>query len=104
MLVRLQNQGGQLRTAKIGFSWTVFFFGFFVPFCRGDAKWGAIMLAAFAVCASSFFVLPPLCGLANIVFSFIYNGIYIRGLLSQGFYPSDDVSRDALVKKGFIAG
>ena len=30
MIIRLEDQSGQLRTAKVGFSWTVFFFGFCV--------------------------------------------------------------------------
>ncbi len=28
MLIRLEYPAGQLRTTKVGFSWTVFFFGF----------------------------------------------------------------------------
>jgi len=94
MLVRLKNSSDELRVAKIGFSWTVFFFGFLVPICRGDAKW-AIIMFVLALCT---------CWIAMIVLGFMYNGIYIRGLLSQGFYPADDLSRQDLVRAGFIAG
>ena len=93
MLVRLQNEAGELRAAKIGFSWTVFFFGFLVPICRGDAKW-AVIMGAMALCT---------CWLAMFVMAFVYNGIYIRGLLAQGFSPADDLSRRDLIDKGFLA-
>ena len=46
MIVTLADQFGQVRTAKVGFSWTVFFFGFFVPIFRGDVKWTVIMFVA----------------------------------------------------------
>lgn len=39
MIVTLADQAGQVRTAKVGFSWTVLFFGFLVPICRGDANY-----------------------------------------------------------------
>lgn len=93
MLVRLESPTGETRTAKIGFSWTTFFFGFLVPICRGDAKWAVIMVAAAIL---TWWV-------AIVVLAFTYNGTYIRGLLAQGFVPADDESREALIKKGFIA-
>lgn len=94
MKVSLVNSCGEVRKAKVGFSWTVFFFGFLVPICRGDAKWAVIMFAA--SCLTLF--------LAQIVLSFTYNGTYIRELLDKGFRPSDDYSRSVLVAKGYLAG
>ena len=38
MIVTLINASGQMRTVKVGFSWTVFFFGFLVPLYRGDVN------------------------------------------------------------------
>ena len=93
MIVTLQDPMGQVRTAKVGFSWTVFFFGFFVPICRGDLKWTVIMFIA-SVCTV---------WLANLVLCFTYNGTYIRGLLDKGYYPTDDYSKNILRSKGFIA-
>ena len=92
--VKLVNADGQLRTAKVGFSWTTFFFGFLVPIFRGDAKWAVIMFIA------SIFTLF----LAQIVLSFTYNGTYVRELLSKGYRPEDEYSRAVLVAKGYIAG
>ena len=94
MIVKLVNAEGQLRTAKVGFSWTTFFFGFLVPIFRGDAKWAVIMFIA------SIFTLV----LAQIVLSFTYNGTYVRELLSKGYRPEDEYSRAVLVAKGYIAG
>ncbi len=93
MIIRLIADDGQMRSAKVGFSWTVFFFGFLVPICRGDAKWAVIMFAASVL---------TLC-LAQIVFSFTYNGTYIRELLSKGYRPEDEYSKAVLVAKGYIA-
>lgn len=92
MIINLANQMGQVRSAKVGFSWTVFFFGFFVPIFRGDVKWLLIMFI------SSVLTL----WLANLVFSFTYNGTYIRDLLSKGYYPADDYSKSVLIAKRFI--
>ena len=94
MIIRLEDQAGQLRTAKVGFSWTVFFFGFCVPIFRGDAKWAVIMFVAGVLTL----------WLVNIIFCFTYNSTYIRDLLSKGFRPADEESRQILIQKGFISG
>ena len=45
MIVNLKNPNtNQFKQVKIGFSWTMFFFGFWVPLFRGDWKWLIIML------------------------------------------------------------
>ncbi|MCR5334988.1 MAG: hypothetical protein K6E42_00375 [Synergistes sp.] len=93
MIVTLVNGSGEMRKAKVGFSWTVFFFGFLVPICRGDALWAVIMFAASVLTLF----------LAQIVFSFTYNGTYIRGLLASGFRPGDEYSKAILIKKGYMA-
>ena len=61
---------GHIKEAPAGFSWTVLFFGFFPPLFRGDWKWAVII-----------FLLAVLTwGLVNLVFMFIYNKLYIKGL------------------------
>lgn len=92
MIVTLADQFGQVRTAKVGFSWTVFFFGFFVPIFRGDVKWTVIMFVASVLTV----------WLANLVFCFTYNGTYIRDLLAKGYYPTDDYSKNVLRAKHYI--
>ena len=82
------------KTAPVGFSWTVFFFGIFPAIFRGDWKWTLIMLVA-AVCTL---------GLSNLVFCFIYNKLYIQSLLEQGYtsVDPDPVRASAEGKLGII--
>lgn len=93
MVVTLKNAASQVKTAKIGFSWTTLFFGFFVPLFRGDVKWLIVMLltSIFTFC------------LANFILAFIYNKFYITGLLEKGYLPADAGSEQILRAKGFIA-
>ena len=66
---------GHIREAPVGFSWTVLFFGFFPPLFRGDWKWFVLMIL-FSVLTANF---------SQLVFSFIYNKIYIKKLVYSGF-------------------
>lgn len=89
------SQSGMLKTAPIGFSWTTFFFGPFPALFRGDLKWFFIMLIV-EVC--TFWV-------ANfIIFGAIYNKRYLVDLLSSGFVPADDHSRNVLATRGLVGG
>lgn len=67
------------KQAPVGFSWTVFLFGFFPPLFRGDWKYGLIILLA------AVFTL----GLSSLVFMFIYNKLYIKSLLEEGYTSID---------------
>lgn len=71
----MKNDLGQVKVVKDGFSWTTFFFGAFVPLCRGDWKWFLIM------------VIANLCtfGIASMVISFFYNQTYIEDLQEKGY-------------------
>lgn len=92
MKVFLKHQSGMVKESKVGFSWTVFFFGFLPPFFRGDWKWGLIILilASFTL------------GFSTLIFCFIYNRLYIKDLLQAGYAPADEHSRAILVQKGYI--
>jgi hypothetical protein len=74
---------GQIRTAPIGFSWTMFFFGFFPPLFRGDWKWFAIMF--FAGFALALISLGLLGWVPGIIGAFIWNKSYLQGLIREGF-------------------
>jgi len=73
--IKLKSKNGAIKEAPVGFSWTTFFVSAFVPLFRGDWTWALIMLIA------SFITF----GLAGILFAFIYNRLYIEGLLKQGY-------------------
>lgn len=90
MTVYMKNSVGVTKQVKLGFSWTMLFFGFFVPLLRGDIKWTILSLVL------SFFT----AGLAWFVLPFIYNKSYIKGLLYDGWLPADEHSRSALLAKG----
>ena len=73
--IQLKNKNGAVKEAPVGFSWTTFFLSFWVPLTRGDWMWAIIMLVAVFITF----------GIAGILFAFIYNRIYIEGLLKQGY-------------------
>ncbi len=101
MRVRLRNQAGVVKEVKEGFSWTTFFFGFFPALFRGDLKWAAIMFItalAVGVFTSGLGAWVP-----GIIFSFMYNGIYIKDLLEKGYFPADQTSQAHLESRGIIS-
>jgi len=84
------NNTDEVKSAPVGFSWTAFLFGFFPMLCRSDWKWAAIVavisIVAFGV-VSQF--APASSGVAfwtGLVFGFIYNKLYIKDLVSQGYH------------------
>jgi len=97
MRVRLENEYGNIKECKIGFSWTVFFFGFFVPFVRGDFKWGVIMLLADVITAIFTFGIGTV--FINFCFCLFYNKTYINDLLSKGYKPCTETDESILKQK-----
>ena len=87
--INFENKSGIVKEAPVGFSWTTFFFGFFPALIRGDWLWAVIIFAATFV---SF-------GLALFVFAFIYNRLYIQGLLKQGFKVKNYSGNKALIEQ-----
>ena len=90
--VKLKNNNDDKHEGVVGFSWTIFFFGSFVPLFRGDWCWFIIMLIA-DLCTFS---------LAKFIFCFTYNKSYIKNLLDKGYFPADDHSRQLLIQAGLI--
>ena len=94
MTVSLRHtHSGMLKSAPIGFSWTTFFFGPFPALFRGDLKWFIIMLivGVFTIWIANF-----------IIFGAIYNKRYLVDLMSKGFTPADEHSRNVLAQKGIV--
>lgn len=90
MIVYLRNSVGVVKRVKLGFSWTMLFFGIFVPIFRGDLKWTVLFLILLIITS----------GLAWFVLPFIYNKLYIKSLLENGWFPADEMSRNAMHAKG----
>lgn len=101
MKARLKNDAGVTKEVKIGFSWTTFFFGFFPALFRGDLKWAAIMFITSVVVGFLTFGFGA--WIPGIIFSFIYNKIYIKELLEKGYRPVDEETRTELQHKGIIS-
>lgn len=80
------EKNGILKEAPVGFSWTTFFFGFLPALIRGDIKWGVVMLAG-SVFTS---------GISSLVFPFIYNKLYIKSLIENGYIPKTEEDIDLL--------
>lgn len=86
MTITFENPNtGAIKEAPIGFSWTTFFFGFFPALLRGHISMAIVM-----------FVLAFLTfGLSGIVFAFIYNKMYVKHLMGEGYKAS---ASDTIVK------
>ena len=93
MTVQLQNiNTGFSKVAPLGFSWTTFFFGAWVPLLRGETG------EAFKTVALSVITL----GIYNLFFSASYNKQYIQRLLMQGFQPANDQTMNMLQMNGIM--
>ena len=73
---------GEIKQAPVGFSWTTFFFGPFVPLFRSDWLMAIVMFGVAMVTA----------GISNVVFAFIYNKLHIKNLIyKEGFKVTGSV-------------
>ncbi|WDF81740.1 DUF2628 domain-containing protein [Lacticaseibacillus pabuli] len=100
MFVTLTNRAtAAVVTTKVGFSWTTLFFGFFPALFRSDYKWALIIIAielltgTFTFGGGTFFTC--------LVFSFLYNRLYINDLLAKGYEPANETARDILRANNF---
>jgi hypothetical protein len=99
-MVNIKNpKTNQVKQVKAGFSWTVFFFGFFPPLFRGDWKWLLILLVLDIVGLFSFGFLSFA---ANLVFSFLYNKFYLQDRINEGWIPCDEASKSIMLSRGIV--
>ena len=81
-----KNPGtGQIRKGYYGFSWTYFFFGWWVPLLRGEL----------ATAALHFLFSILTFGLWQIIVSFLYNSQYTNRRIAEGFRFADTPKVDA---------
>ena len=78
-------ENGVLRKeVKFGFSWGAFFLGFIYPLIKGDYMVAGISFAVIGVASMIFF---PLIFVLPMVFGFLYNKMYVKRLIKQGWHP-----------------
>lgn len=82
-MITLKNDAGITKTVKVGFSWTVFFFGFFVPLFRGDWKWAGVMAISSIVVAMFTYGIGA--WVLLLIFAVKYNEWYINDLKEKGY-------------------
>ncbi|MCD1147489.1 hypothetical protein LQU94_05115 [Peptoniphilus sp. KCTC 25270] len=96
------HPNGKDKEVKIGFSWTTLFFGFLVPLFRGDFLWMFIMILAESILGYITFGFGI--SIVNLFFGFMYNKIYIRKLLDQGFIPHPNHKEEVSLYTGRLSG
>ena len=107
---------GHKKKGFLGFSWTAFFFNFWVPIFRADFKWFLIFIFPFIFVVlgahrdldfdnnfiAFIFIFPVF--VSKFVFPFIYNKFYTKGLIKEGYLPpaDDDYSNAILKGTGYL--
>ena len=93
-------ENGVLRKEiKFGFSWGAFFLGFIYPLIKGDYMVDGISFVVIGMASMIFF---PLIFVLSMVFGFIYNKMYARRLINQGWHPFTEVDAQVLKKNGIL--
>ena len=69
------SNGVEVKQVPLGFSWTTFFFGGWVPIFRQDWVPGLVLMLA---CILTY-------GIAGIVAAFLYNKFYAKSLFDKGY-------------------
>lgn len=83
---------GLTKNGFFGFSWTYFFFGWWVPLFRGELGVAALHLL-FTICTL---------GIWQLVVSFLYNKQYMTRMLEKGYILKD--TEDAMSKARISLG
>jgi|GEM_PF-584729 len=93
-------ENGVLRKeVKFGFSMAAFLLGFIYPLIKGDYITAGI---AFVIIGTTGVIYFPLIFVLLMVFGFIYNKIYVRRLIKQGWHPFTEEDAQVLKKNGIL--
>lgn len=82
--VRLKKEE-KIESGYVGFSWTFFIFGFFVPLFRKDFK-AALIVIFISIGLGVVTAGAGVC-IVDIILAFWYNKYYTENLLKRGFVP-----------------
>ncbi|EEW94107.1 hypothetical protein HMPREF0406_01929 [Fusobacterium animalis 3_1_33] len=113
---------GHRKKGFLGFSWTSFFFGFFVPIFRVDLVGFLIFVSPYLLMIVDLFVIGTgindrdtvtiaiaiiisilsviLRIITNLILPFIYNRFYTKSLLKKGYLPPEDDDYSNAILKG----
>ena len=109
---------GHKKKGFLGFSWTAFFFNFFVPLFRLDFVGFLIFVSPYLIAAvlASFIYIKKfdsenvivsaavfsaiLRALSRLILPFFYNKMYTQKLLKQGYLPPEDDEYSNAILKG----
>lgn len=96
MKIRVKNDIDKRKEIKLGFSWSTFLFGVFVPLFRGDWKWFLIILGINTVLTiiGLSFIVPFL----MLSFAFFYNRLYAKDLYDKGYRGLTPEENQELIK------
>ena len=83
------SDSGVTKPGFVGYCWTYFFFGFFVPIFRGEIGIGLLHLV-FSIITF---------GIFQLVMPFLYNKQYTTRLLLSGWSLSDDEDKNAVARQ-----
>lgn len=95
--VQLKNQNAEeIKSAKVGYSWTVFFWGFIPSLFRKDWM-GALVIFVLNLFVSYLIGTYGLL-VADAIIGALYNKNYISRLLKNGYVPVSDQDKSLLKK------
>lgn len=93
--VSLQER--KFKHVKLGFSWTGFLFGPFVPLFRRDWKWFAAYVLVLLILGN---ILPDgfstIGLLLSVLFGAFYNKLYVNDLMKKGYRGVDGVTQERI--------
>ena len=93
-------ENGVLRKeVKFGFSMAAFLLGFIYPLIKGDYITAGIAFVIIGITGVIYF---PLVFVLSMVFGFIYNKMYVRRLIKQGWHPFTEEDAQVLKKNGIL--
>ena len=93
-------ENGVLRKeVKFGFSMAAFLLGFIYPLIKGDYITAGIAFVIIGITGVIYF---PLIFVLLVVFGFIYNKMYARRLIKQGWHPFTEEDAQVLKKNGIL--
>ncbi|MCH4165539.1 MAG: hypothetical protein ABF679_06530 [Lentilactobacillus diolivorans] len=103
----VNKETGQIRIAKVGFSFTALIFGWLVPIFRSDwynflCIFGIELIVGMGIALQVNepldITFPIASNSLNIIWMFIYNMMYFKHLFKIGYVPADERSKELLTE------